>query len=660
MARIRIARLVLIVVLVSLTAHVVVAQDTLTAQFLVEMRSVTDAVISPTGDHVAYVMSVPRSADDDPGGAYSELWVMNVDGSNARCFTPPGTTVSDPQWSPDGAQIAFLTQREPRDEHDQIYLIAVDGGEAMALTDHPTAPGSIRWAFGGPRIAFIAQDEQSETQQADEEAGRDWTVVDADVKHSRLWTVHTLFGTTQRVYEDDLDDLSVSAFTWLPDGSFILQAASTSQVDDTMMYSRLFALSELGGSPQVVCETSGKLGDMAVSPDGNNLAFLGAVSLNDPLAQSEFIVPIDGSEPRNLMDGAERSTAMVSWLDDDSTLVVSDQGTLTSIHRVDVETGEWTELYRGGPIVGSIDLHPESGQFVVVAAGPTHGPELFVGSINGGGLQRRTFSNPELADLPLGRVERFEWVSTDGWSIQGVVTFPPDYQAFRRYPTIVNPHGGPEGVTQQGWSNLPQLLATNGYVVFQPNYRGSGGRGVNFAKGDHDDLGGQEFADILSGIEVLIDQRITDPERIGIGGWSYGGYLSALAATHHSDRFKAAVMGAGISNWVSFTGTTDIPHEMSLVHWNRWWYDNQALYWRRSPLSAIAAAHTPTLILHGENDDRVHPGQALEMYQALKTKGVDTELVMYPRASHGISERAHRIDILERQLAWFDKYVKGS
>ncbi len=137
-------------------------------------------------------------------------------------------------------------------------------------------------------------------------------------------------------------------------------------------------------------------------------------------------------------------------------------------------------------------------------------------------------------------------------------------------------------------------------------------------------------------------------------------FIALCRAINIPARFKAAVMGAGISNWVSFTGTTDIPHEMSLVHWNRWWYDNQALYWRRSPLSAIAAARTPTLILHGANDERVHPAQALEMYQALKTKGVDTELVMYPRASHGISERAHRIDILERQLAWFDKYVKGS
>jgi len=159
-------------------------------------------------------------------------------------------------------------------------------------------------------------------------------------------------------------------------------------------------------------------------------------------------------------------------------------------------------------------------------------------------------------------------------------------------------------------------------------------------------------------LEVHREKGLIDPERVGIAGWSYGGYLSALAATHHSDRFKAAVMGAGISNWVSFMGTTDITHEMSIVHWNQWWQDDPGMYWRRSPLSKIDDAQTPTLILHGKNDVRVNPGQAMEMYLALKRKGVPTELVFYPRAAHGISERAHRIDMYQRQLDWFDRHVR--
>jgi dipeptidyl aminopeptidase/acylaminoacyl peptidase len=195
-------------------------------------------------------------------------------------------------------------------------------------------------------------------------------------------------------------------------------------------------------------------------------------------------------------------------------------------------------------------------------------------------------------------------------------------------------------------------------MVLQPNYHGSGGRGVEFSKADHEDLGGLEFDDILAGVNYLIDQSMVDPDRLGTGGWSYGGYLSAWAATRHSDRFKAAMVGAGISNWISFTGTTDIPIEMSVVHWDSWWFDEPQLHWDRSPLAHINKAQTPTLVIHGQKDDRVHPEQGLELYQALRIKGVDTRLVLYPRQPHGLKERAHRLDYMNRLVAWFNKYVK--
>jgi dipeptidyl aminopeptidase/acylaminoacyl peptidase len=171
-------------------------------------------------------------------------------------------------------------------------------------------------------------------------------------------------------------------------------------------------------------------------------------------------------------------------------------------------------------------------------------------------------------------------------------------------------------------------------------------------------MGGLEFQDLLTGIDAVIERGLADGDRVGMGGWSYGGYLSALAATHHSHRFKAAMMGAGLSNWISFTGTTDIPEEMCTVHWNRPMAENFDVYWERSPLSGIANAQTPTLILHGAGDERVPPGQAHEMYQALKTKGVPVQLVLYPRSGHGVRERAHRIDLFTRELEWFEKYLK--
>jgi dipeptidyl aminopeptidase/acylaminoacyl peptidase len=247
--------------------------------------------------------------------------------------------------------------------------------------------------------------------------------------------------------------------------------------------------------------------------------------------------------------------------------------------------------------------------------------------------------------------------------IEGVLTYPVNYQKDIKYPLLLQIHGGPESVSAYGWNTRAvypvQLYATNGYFVLEPNYRGSQGRGVSFAKGDHRDLAGNEFEDVLAGIDYLINKGLVDGNRVGTGGFSYGGYFSAWAATKHSNRFKAAMMGAGISNWISFSNTTDILYENSNVHWNCWWYDNMELYWNRSPLAHINSAKTPTLIIHGDADDRVPISQATEMYNALKIKGVTTQMVTYKRQPHGIHEREAQIDYMNRTLDWFDAHVKS-
>jgi dipeptidyl aminopeptidase/acylaminoacyl peptidase len=227
----------------------------------------------------------------------------------------------------------------------------------------------------------------------------------------------------------------------------------------------------------------------------------------------------------------------------------------------------------------------------------------------------------------------------------------------------MQPHGGPEAADLNGWSGgysrWGQMLAGRGYVTFYPNYRGSIGRGVTFATADHRDLMGKEFTDMLAGIDHLVKIGLVDPARVGVGGGSYGGYTTGWAATYASDRFKAAVMWMGISNWYSMTGTSDIFFENSTVHWDLVMYDNYPIYWERSPLAHIAKAKTPTLIVHGAADPRVPIGQSQEMYTALKWKGVPVEFVTYPREGHGVTEAAHQLDFMNRVAGWFDKYLKG-
>lgn len=273
--------------------------------------------------------------------------------------------------------------------------------------------------------------------------------------------------------------------------------------------------------------------------------------------------------------------------------------------------------------------------------------------------------NPQLTDIQLGEQEEVKWKSTDGWEIEGVLVKPVGYRKGQRYPLVMQPHGGPESADLNGWygtySRWGQMLAGKGFAVFYPNYRGSIGRGPEFAMADHRDLMGKEFEDMVAGIEHLIKEGIADPERIGVGGGSYGGYTTAWAATYGSERFKAAVMWMGISNWISMTGTSDIFYENSTVHWNLMMYEenNYDIYWQRSPLAHIKKANTPTLIIHGAADPRVPPSQSQEMYTALKWKGVPVEYVSYPREGHGVSERAHQYDFMNRVAAWFEQYLQG-
>jgi dipeptidyl aminopeptidase/acylaminoacyl peptidase len=631
------------------------AQGLLTPTLAVELERVTDVAVADGGERIAYVVSVPRAADDEPGGAFAEIWVCNADGTGHRQLTASGLRSSSPRWSPDGSRLAFVSKRERVHEQAQILVMPVDGGEPRALTRHEAAVGDFAWSPDGGSIAFAATDAKGQQREDDEEVGRDWTVVGEQPRHRRLWMLDVATGATRPLYDEAL---SVLDFAWSPDGrTLVMRAADTPDTDDGMMAGSLYTIDRESGTPRRIAATAGKLGSMAVSPDGRQLAFCGATSLNDPLAQSLFVVDMAGGSPRNLTADLEASMSQVAWLDDRRVLALADRGVRTVLLRIDVGTGRIAEAMNPGPVVGSFAYDGRSRRLAVTASATDHPSELFVADGPQGNLQRVTSRNPALEELRLAREEEIAWTSTDGMRIAGVLTHPVGPGA-GPHPLIVNPHGGPEGVSQLGFNTLPQLLAARGYLVLQPNYRGSGGRGVAFSKGDHDDLGGQEFQDILSGIDALVERGLADADRVGIGGWSYGGYLSALAGTHHSPRFKAAVMGAGISNWVSFMGTTDIPREMSIVHWNFFWRENPALYWMRSPLSAINDAATPMLILHGARDDRVPPGQAHEMHVALRQVGVPTQLVLYPRAAHGISERAHRIDLYQRQLDWFDRHVR--
>ncbi len=633
----------------------------LTPERVVDLARVDEVALSPDGATVAYTLEVQRPADDEPGSAYKQLWLAAAGGGEPRRFTAGKERVGSPAFSPDGKRVTFLVERKDVREGTQIYAIPADGGEARPLTAHDGSVSGYRWSPDGTRIAFAATDAESEDEKKAKEAGRDWEVEGADLKHRHLWLLDVEGGDAHRVTSTDLDAFEIH---WTPDGkTLVFQANATARVDDEYMRTALYAVpAGKDQEPKIVTPTEGKLGEMAVSPDGEHLAYLGAVSVNDPLAQSLFVVGLgDGAAaPRNLTEGYEGSAARLAWPDDGGILLLAVEGERNALYRVDAATGERTAVDWPRLIVDDLDV--ADGRLAVAAHSPEHPAELFVAGANGGaGPDRLSHHNPDLKQVRLARQEVVEWQGADGWTIRGVLTYPLDYEEGERYPLVLQIHGGPEGVSLDGWTTRAgypvQLLAARGYLVLQPNYRGSQGRGVTFSKADHDDLGGKEFDDVLAGVDALIERGLADPARVGTGGWSYGGYMSAWAATRWTERFAASVVAAGLTNWISFAGTTDIPYEMSLVHWNNWWFDRPELHWQRSPMAHLNQAKTPTLVVTGAEDTRVHPEQAMQLYTGLRIKGVPTQMVFYPREPHGLRERAHQLDFIGRTLAWFGEHL---
>jgi dipeptidyl aminopeptidase/acylaminoacyl peptidase len=636
----------------------------LTPEVIITIAQVVDAQISPDGTQVAYQVSRPRAESDPPGGARGELWIVPVAGGEPRRLTQEEDRAA--RWSPDGKTLAFLGRRG-KDALTQVHLINPSAGEARALTTAPAAVSSYKWSPDGRSIAFTYADPKTEDEKKAEAAGRDWTVYDQNFKHTRLYRIDLASGKTELVTQADK---TVHDYDWSPDSTqLVIGAADTPTIDDSFMGVRLYIVPAAGGVPEPFVKTEGKLGFPRWSPDGQWIAWLGASALNDPYAGTLYVAPVrnrpEGAPDRvNLTTAFEGTATWLAWQPGApaTAVFVAAERQTTPIYRVPASAPRRDRL--GSPllvVVGGPTFSSDGKRVAMVANTPSHPNEVYVAD-GSAAPKRLTTLNPQLAGVELGTQEVVVWNARDGKSIEGVLVKPVGFRAGQRYPLIVQPHGGPEAADPNGWngtySRWGQMLAGQGFLTLYPNYRGSIGRGAEFAMADHKDLMGKEFEDMIDGIDHLVKEGLADGDKVGIGGGSYGGYTSAWATTFASDRFKAAIPWMGISNWISMTGTSDIFLENSTVHWDLVMYDNYEKYWERSPLKYIDRAKTPTLIVHGAADPRVPPGQSLELYTALKWKGVPVQYVTYPREGHGVGERAHQLDFMNRVQDWFIRYVR--
>jgi len=638
-------------------------QRAITYEDLFKIQNVNEVAISPDKNFIAYTLIVPRPLSEKPGNNYSNLYVYDLSKNHNNQIFRENLNVSSIQWNQNSKDIYFVAKLE-EDKFSQLYSISRDGGKPRKIFSENANILSYQISPDGNKIAFVRLDDVSSIKSELLSKGFDAEIYEEEYKSRNLY----VYDINSKNIKQVTSAVSVFEFDWSPDSKTIAAAiADKNLVDDSYMFKRIYIIDTETGAKYKLVENPGKLSQLSFSPDGKYLAFISAANINDAVSGSLFISEVPNQkkfeELKNYSKGFEGSVISVEWKDNETVLFSSEEGVDITMSEQKINSPERKLIIEGGKVVfNQFDFN--NGMFAFSGNTAEHPSELFVFSLSDG-IKKLSNHNSWLNEIKLAKQEKIEYSARDGLRIEGVLIYPLNFESGKRFPLINYIHGGPEAAIQNGWNtgyeSWGQFAAAKDFFVFMPNYRASSGRGVEFTMMGFGDPAGKEFDDVIDGIDYLIKKGYVDSLRVGIGGGSYGGYFSAWAATKHTNRFAASVVFVGIGNQVSKRNTTDIPYEDYYVHWGIWTHEHEQLVWERSPVRYAHLSKTPTLVLHGKEDPRVHPSQGLELYRALKIHSkTPVRLVFYPGQGHGNSKNTARYDYLVRTMEWFEYYLKGN
>lgn len=620
------------------------AGQRLTPEQALNLRRITDLRFSPDGTRLAFTLAEPPKGTTNP----RHIWLMDVATRQVRQYTFSGKSDESPRWSPDGKFLAFLSNR---DEDQQIYLMPSEGGDAYAITEGKRSIRSFEWSPDGRQIVFLAPDAPTAEEQKKKKDKDDAIVVDHENKHSRVWILDM---ATKKARALTAEKWQVREAQWTAQGDrLIVSATDHPESDDDT--GRIFSVDASSGKMSLLVAPKGPFGGIHVSPDGKQFAYAGA-RVDGPEPTDIYVRSLD-SQPddpsRNLTaTSVDRPMRGFEWRPDGSLMLVVENGFKSVFYSIGAN-GSAKTIDDIGPNPDGFAVS-STGTIAFVGGTATAPPEIYLAAANGP-VQRVTHVNASWDSMILSKPSFFHYPSFDDLEIEGELLKPLDYKAGSRVPLVVLVHGGPTGAWSDSVDTWGQLLAAHGFAVAYFNIRGSTGYGEKFVEMNRADWGGADFKDVMAGVDYLVKQGIADPNRLGIGGWSYGGYMAEWAITQ-TNRFKAAVSGAGMVDLIAEFETENGPS------YDKWFwglpYDKPDGFLKSSPFMYLKNAHTPILILQGQADTTDPLGQSTGLYRGLKFYGAPAELVEYPRENHGFHEEKHMLDRLNRIVAWYQKYLK--